>query len=310
MSIKTPGQIVRRYLPQLARRVHPDLFASNPAVQQKNLASFQELNALVSLYFPPSTRITTTSEPGGHQKNPLYIGGRGTVDIELEFYCRQLEEEGSPVLVKHTLTGRRVCDGSTVSSLLLRSISSAARQRLTTPLLAVSFLDLCEKSGVKVSHEDIQMISKHIQSTLGLKSTNGGAQNARTRDVKLREEFEQRLHGSIGRVDGKYGDEARDRLSKAVHGAASAAIPRLTYFHAMLTANQRSHAARALATLSPPLASMLSDIPILVSRRFTVTESGVVVIPWDFKAGDLEDFLNNEADEARKMFKKRRRIDN
>ncbi|KND02708.1 uncharacterized protein SPPG_01791 [Spizellomyces punctatus DAOM BR117] len=301
MGLQTPSQIVRRYLPQLARRVHPDLFAQNPTAQSTNLTSLQNLNALVSQVFPANS--TNNQTPTKHYPDQ----DQGN-DLQLVFYCRTLgspASESPPLLIKHTLTGRKIDSTTTcISPVLLRTLSPTAKSNISAPLLAASFLALCQKAGIQVSSEDLDLLRGCVETALGGKmrgSIKRATKNAEdTNRTELRQEFSQAVREGIGGVD-----TTRDKMKHRSAPSKSPPMPRFIFYHSSLSSDERATAGSALMSLPSATLAGIRDIPVLIARRYAVHKDGVLIIPWDFSVETLDAFLEVEGAEVRRKFSRR-----
>ncbi|KAI8815787.1 uncharacterized protein EV422DRAFT_345072 [Fimicolochytrium jonesii] len=320
----TPTTIVRRYLPQLARRVHPDLFAhsADPNIQQTNVASLQSLNALVSQVFPAGTKSSKCRGDPPLDGRVMISGFRGG-DVKLQFYCKRTH--GTPELVHHTLCSQPTTPGPStaptrplIPPLLLKRLTPLSRARLETPLLAASFLSLCEKAGVKVAEADMAAVKSCVEKELKMMggadvlrraSVRRGGEGVGTAASYLRKEFEEAIGRDMrrtmaGAVEG--GERGLQRRKYAEGDAPAAAsppsashppaansmenthIPPNTFFHRALDASQVATATATFRTLPP---AIFKGFPVLVAKRYHLSEKGVMVIPWDFTEEGVRAFL-------------------
>ncbi|RKO91824.1 hypothetical protein BDK51DRAFT_45286 [Blyttiomyces helicus] len=293
-----PIQAVRRYLPQLARRVHPDLFMRDPVARALNLESLQSLNEVVASTFTPPTGISPPS-----------------ADLRLRFHCRVLDGSRTPPLfVDHTLSARGVAP-----PLIMRSVAPAARERAEMIKLAASFLHLCEKAGVEVEGGERAGLEQEAARLVGLgggvatarrerqlMSARGtGALRARVGRVGEREEFEGTFRNTVGEIDAAGGRRkvvGEEDLAEAALGPS----PPLLAFLPDLTEAQRKEARTlfriALAGWMMRGAGPGFDVPVLFTRTYSRSVPGLFVLPWDFDAAEVRAHVEEHLDEVRKEF--------
>ncbi|KAJ3029291.1 hypothetical protein HK097_005825 [Rhizophlyctis rosea] len=256
-----PTQLVRRYLPQLARLIHPDYFSSNQTAHSTNLASLQSLNSLISTSFPQSS---SSPLPPTHTPKPT----------TLSFYIHPKTQKTPPKLITHTLTPY---PPHTLS------------QRNPPPKahLAASFLTLCTKAGVQISQPDIESLSSLLEPTPSRPSPFRPRKKTPTNN-ELRQEFQSAFRSHIEQQDVPTPQKTK----------ASLRLPPLLRFSTSLTPSQKAHAeTQWKEVLSSPewadLPSLGKTIPVLVVGR-QIEQGGVLVVPWNLEAEEVKGYLRVE----------------
>ncbi|KAI8914698.1 hypothetical protein DFJ77DRAFT_440363 [Powellomyces hirtus] len=300
-AAQTPTRIVRRYMPRLARRVHPDLFANDPTAQKQNSTSLQALNEIVSAAFPqnhiPNPSLSTRENGVLRQSEAAHSRLR---DTSLAFFCKVMDtganahaaETARPIVVSHILSAKK--PGLPTCQLLLKSKGKAVMD----PLLAGSFLDLCEKAGVTVSPEDRDAL------TAALEKAVGGPQLGKTqKDVNKQRQKPQSEFPSIFRAAASAASapsfaanpNGRKTPHPSAHLQSTKDVLSFAHFWKHLTKPEATHALRRLRDLPQPLFAALQNHNVLVARQWRITDGGVLVVPWDFEIVDMEVWIRSIA---------------
>ncbi|KAJ3146478.1 hypothetical protein HDU89_006160 [Geranomyces variabilis] len=284
--------IVKAYFPRLARRIHPDLFASathSPICRTTNAASLQVLNSLISAVSSSSA----SSSPSG----PLLPPG-GT---PLAFYCKQPSSPSShsadaipPVkefmYITHTIAASPGT-GTTRLSTLQSKRAEESPSSFTHSLFAASFLDLCAKAGISIAETDRQAVNVWLgaaETVAKSKDKRKKEQTSSQRDVEraaLRQDFQhtmRELHNarpSRGPPNG---------VSPAARSSASVSDAPVCVFDETLTTHQVLVAKTTLRSLPRAIRAAMSARSFVISTRWREGSSGVLVMPWDFTSADLE----------------------
>ncbi|KAJ3191191.1 hypothetical protein HDU67_005970, partial [Dinochytrium kinnereticum] len=169
-SFQTKAQpIIRKYLNQFVKLVHPDLFQQldAPTVKATNHSSLASLNSILSTCFP-----NNRDDIGAMQMKRRQVGDSMPLDaVKLEFYCKGLGGEIEKLnRVMHklevwpclegkdtrknastpTTTPKKSLeqDSSYVKAILTKSLSPHRLTEIRESAIATSFLDLCVASGI------------------------------------------------------------------------------------------------------------------------------------------------------------------
>ncbi|KAJ3039375.1 hypothetical protein HDV00_012251 [Rhizophlyctis rosea] len=279
----TPTSLVRRYLPQLARLVHPDFFSANPQAQATNLASLQSLNALISSAFPstpsPTSRLHTNIPPS----------------TAVKFYCRTAKSDKEATkglsLISHTLTAAKPPTPRPTSH----------KRALEQAHLASSFLSLCTKAGVTVTPQDTESLTALLNPTSPFRRRLKNKPTLPDHNA-ARIEFQSTLRSTLSQIDQQglssksspFGSEHLDE-HQIQQEIQTFRLPSLILFARSLSPSQREHAEMELKRyfITGGDKTVGREIPVIVvaSNALQVDQEAVLVVACDWSQDKLKNYL-------------------
>ncbi|KAJ3173354.1 hypothetical protein HDU87_007623 [Geranomyces variabilis] len=302
--------IVKAYFPRLARRIHPDLFASathNPVYKTTNAASLQTLNSLISAVSSPAS----SSSPSSAAQAALLPPG-GT---PLAFYCKQPSSQSSLTAdatppqdqfmhITHTITASPEYTTARLSTLQLKRAGKDPPLSLTQPLFAASFLDLCAKAGISIAETDRQAVNAWLgdvaetdakRNEYKRKEASASARRVEVR-AAFRRDFEHTMKKELlnaqqsrRRRRPSNGSSAAYAVSSCTSSSSSVSeAPPVCVFDETLTTHQVLVAKTTLRNLPRAVRVAMSARSFVISTRWREGSSGVLVMPWDFTLAGLE----------------------
>ncbi|KAI9094113.1 hypothetical protein DFS34DRAFT_595933 [Phlyctochytrium arcticum] len=271
MTAAEAVKLVRRYLPHLVRRVHPDLFEHRPSARTANSASLQSVNSILTENFP--------TQDYNDVKRFLPDGQRQTTDVQVTFWCKDEDQGLKPV--KHRLSSRLEGEPGKPGP------GKRDPKSVETLMLAQSFLALYKKLGIPISKEDEAIAHQWGQSRRNSRSDQNRMNRDMSSGFREKTEFHREFRNQVpgDKASGFTGIQHGKNLIWATDNL-------LIQYDETMNCGEKEKVSAALAALPSSMLVKIHERQLVVmGKRFLRGRDGVIVIPCNATVQTLQQYL-------------------